>query len=104
MATIQRNLPFGPEKLVPFTNELFDRQEEKATRILFSILQTRSPRKSDWSQVFSESSEGANYYRTIDRARSAQAGAQEGADEALRSPEEPLRLGRSHRNTTPASR
>ena len=67
MATIQRNLPFGPEKLVPFTNELFDREEEKAARILFSILETRSPRKSDWSQVFSESSEGANY-RTIDRA------------------------------------
>src|SRR5215210_3890322 len=67
MATIQRNLPFGPEKLVPFTNELFDREEDKAARILFSILETRSPRKSDWSQVFSESSEGANY-RTIDRA------------------------------------
>ncbi len=67
MATIQRNLPFGPEKLVPFTRELFDREEEKAARILFSILETRSPRKSDWSQVFSASSEGANY-RTIDRA------------------------------------
>jgi len=68
MATIQRNLPFGPEKLVPFTNELFDREEEdKAARILFSILETRSPRKSERSQVFSESSEGANY-RTIDRA------------------------------------
>src|SRR3954471_317648 len=67
MATIQRNLPFGPEKLVPFTNELFDREEEKAARILFAILETRSPRKSDWSQLFSESSEGANY-RTIDRA------------------------------------
>ncbi len=69
MATIHRNLPFGPEKLVPFTNELFDREEETAApRILFSILQTRSPpRKSDWSQVFSESAvEGANY-RTIDR-------------------------------------
>lgn len=69
MATTQRNLPFGPEKLVPFTQELFDREEEKAARILFSILETRSPRKSDWSQVFSESSEGANY-RTIDRALS----------------------------------
>ncbi len=67
MATTQRNLPFGPEKLLPFTNELFDREEEKAARILFSILETRSPRKSDWSQVFSESSEAANY-RTIDRA------------------------------------
>ncbi len=72
MATILRNLPFGPEQLVPFTNELFDREEETAAppRILFiSILQTRSPpRKSDWSQVFFESAvEGANY-RTIDRA------------------------------------
>jgi hypothetical protein len=67
MATTQRNLPFGPEKLVPFTQELFDREEDKAARILFSILETRSPRKSDWSQVFSESSEAANY-RTIDRA------------------------------------
>jgi transposase len=67
MATKQRRLPFGPEKLVPFTEELFDRQEEKAARILWSVLETRSPRKSDWSQVFSESSEGANY-RTIDRA------------------------------------
>ena len=66
MTTLQRNLPFGPEKLVPFTNELFDREEEKAARILFSILETRSPRKSDWSQVFSESSEASNY-RTIDR-------------------------------------
>src|SRR3954447_4480151 len=66
MTIKQRHLPFGPEKLVPFTEELFDRQEEKAARILWSVLETRSPRKSDWSQVFSESSEGANY-RTIDR-------------------------------------
>jgi hypothetical protein len=66
MATTQRNLPFGPEKLVPFTQELFDREEEKAARILWSVLETRSPRKSDWSQVFSHSSEAANY-RTIDR-------------------------------------
>ncbi len=66
MTTVQRKLPFGPEKLVPFTEELFDREEEKAARILWSILESRSPRKSDWSQVFSESSEGANY-RTIDR-------------------------------------
>jgi hypothetical protein len=66
MTTTQRHLPFGPEKLVPFTQELFDREEEKAARILYSILETQSPRKSDWSQVFSESSEGSNY-RTIDR-------------------------------------
>ncbi len=67
MTTTQRQLPFGPEKLLPFTEELFDREEEKAARILFSILESRSPRKSDWSQVFSEkSSEGADY-RTIDR-------------------------------------
>jgi hypothetical protein len=66
MATTQRHLPFGPEKLVPFTTEIFDREEEKAARILHSILETQSPRKSDWSQVFSESSEAANY-RTIDR-------------------------------------
>lgn len=66
MATKQRKLPFAPEKLVPFTEELFDCEEEKAARILFSILESGSPRKSDWSQVFSESSEGANY-RTIDR-------------------------------------
>lgn len=66
MTTIQRTLPFGPEKLLPFTQELFDRQEQKAARILWSILETQSPRKSDWSQVFSDSSEGANY-RTIDR-------------------------------------
>lgn len=66
MTTIQRTLPFGPEKLVPFTQELFDHQEQKAARILWSILETHSPRKSDWSQVFSDSSEGANY-RTIDR-------------------------------------
>ncbi len=66
MTTKQRQLPFGPEKLVPFTEELFDREEEKAARVLWSILESRSPRKSDWSQVFSESSEGANY-RTIDR-------------------------------------
>jgi Transposase DDE domain len=66
MTTAQRRLPFGPEKLVPFTEGLFDREERKAARILWSILETQSPRKSDWSQVFSESSEGANY-RTIDR-------------------------------------
>lgn len=66
MNATQRQLPFGPEKLVPFTEGLFDREEEKAARILWSILESRSPRKSDWSQVFSESSEGANY-RTIDR-------------------------------------
>jgi hypothetical protein len=67
MTTKQRQLLFGLEKPVPFTEELFDREEEKAARILFSILETRSPRKSDWSRVFSESPEGANY-RTIDRA------------------------------------
>lgn len=66
MTTTQRKLPFGPEKLLPFTEGLFDREEEKAARILWSILETQSPRKSDWSQVFSDSSEGANY-RTIDR-------------------------------------
>lgn len=66
MTITQRKLPFGPEKLLPFTEGLFDREEEKAARILWSILETQSPRKSDWSQVFSESSEGANY-RTIDR-------------------------------------
>ena len=66
MQTTQRKLPFGPEKLVPFTEGLFDREEEKAARILWSILESRSPRKSDWSQVFSDSSEGTNY-RTIDR-------------------------------------
>jgi hypothetical protein len=66
METTQRKLPFGPEKLLPFTEGLFDREEEKAARILWSILESRSPRKSDWSQVFSDSSEGTNY-RTIDR-------------------------------------
>ncbi len=66
MITTQRQLPFGPEELVPFTEELFDCEEEKAARLLWSILESRSPRKSEWSQVFSESSEGANY-RTIDR-------------------------------------
>lgn len=66
MVTTQRQLPFGPEELLPFTEELFDREEEKAARILWSVLESRSPRKSDWAQVFSESSEGANY-RTIDR-------------------------------------
>jgi hypothetical protein len=66
MTTTQRLLPFGPEELLPFTTELFDREEEKAARILYSILETQSPRKSDWSQVFSESSEASNY-RTIDR-------------------------------------
>ncbi|CAA9328708.1 MAG: hypothetical protein AVDCRST_MAG93-6090, partial [uncultured Chloroflexia bacterium] len=30
MVTIQRHLPFGPEKLVPFTEGLFDREEVKA--------------------------------------------------------------------------
>jgi hypothetical protein len=71
MTTKQRHLPFGPEKLVPFTEGLFDcQEEEKAARILWSVLESRSPRKkSDWSQVFfSESSEGANYRTTIDRA------------------------------------
>jgi hypothetical protein len=67
MDTTQKHLPFDPDALVPFSKELFDREEEKAARILWSILETQSPRKSDWSQVFSESSEGANY-RTIDRA------------------------------------
>jgi Transposase DDE domain len=66
MATTQRHLPFGPQKLLPFTTEIFDREEEKAARILHSILETQSPRKSDWSQVFSASSEASNY-RTIDR-------------------------------------
>lgn len=67
MVTTQRQLPFGPEELLPFTEKLFDFEEEKAARILWSVLESRSPRKSDWSQVFSDSSEGANY-RTIDRA------------------------------------
>lgn len=49
MTTTQRKLPFDPEKLVPFTEGLFDREEEKAARILWSILETQSPRKSDWS-------------------------------------------------------
>lgn len=67
MNTTQRKLPAsGPEKLLPFTEELFDRQEEKAARILWSIPETKSPRKSDLSRVFAESSEDANY-RTIDR-------------------------------------
>jgi hypothetical protein len=66
MVTTQRQLPFGPEELSHFTEELFDREEQKAARLLWSILESRSPRKSDWAQVFSESSEGANY-RTIDR-------------------------------------
>src|SRR5919199_5910641 len=67
MITTQRKLPFGPEKLLPFTEELFDREEQKAARILWSILETQSPRKSDLSQVSAEeSSEGANH-RTIDR-------------------------------------
>ena len=42
MAAKHRQLTFGPEKLVPFTEELFDRQEEeeeKAARVLFSILE-----------------------------------------------------------------
>ena len=67
MDTTQKHLPFDPDALVPFSKELFDREEKKAARILWSILETRSPRKSDRSQVFPESSEGANH-RTIDRA------------------------------------
>jgi hypothetical protein len=66
MNATQRQLPFGPSQLLPFTEELFDREEDKAARLLWSILESQSPRKSDWSQVFSESSEETNY-RTIDR-------------------------------------
>lgn len=65
--TTQRRLPFGPEALAPFTQELFDREEEKAARILWSILETQSPRKSDWSQVFDEGAKEGTNYRTIDR-------------------------------------
>jgi hypothetical protein len=64
----QRRLPFGPEALEPFTRELFDREEEKAARILWSILETQSPRKSDWSQVFSAGASDGTNYRAIDRA------------------------------------
>ena len=46
MTTKQRQLLFGLEKPVPFTEELFDREEEKAARVLHSILEGRSPRKS----------------------------------------------------------
>lgn len=63
----QRRLPFGPEALLPFTQELFDREEEKAARILWAILETQSPRKSDWSQVFKEEAKEGTNYRTIDR-------------------------------------
>ena len=70
MATKHRQLPFGPEKLVPFTEELFDRQEEeeKAARVLFSILEAPALlyARATGARSFSESSEGANY-RTIDR-------------------------------------
>jgi hypothetical protein len=54
MTTKQRQLLFVPEELVPFTEELFDREEEKAACVLWSILESRSPRKSDWRQVFNE--------------------------------------------------
>src|SRR4051794_18182608 len=91
MDTTQKHLPFDPEALVPFSKELFDREEVNAARILFSILETQSPPKSDWSQVFSESSEGANY-RTIDRALT-KLDAKDGAHAPLRSPE-PVRVGR----------
>jgi hypothetical protein len=33
MVTTQRRLPFGPEKLVPFTEELFEREEERAAAL-----------------------------------------------------------------------
>src|SRR3954447_272279 len=95
MDTTQKHLPFDPEALVPFSKELFDREEVNAARILFSILETQSPPKSDWSQVFSESSEGANY-RTIDRALT-KLDAKDGAHAPLRSPE-PVRVGRPYRN------
>jgi hypothetical protein len=36
-------------KACALTEELFDREEEKSAHILFSVLETRSPRKSDWS-------------------------------------------------------
>ena len=36
MTTTQRTLPFGPVNLLPFTEGLFDREEEKAARILWS--------------------------------------------------------------------
>jgi len=46
MVTIPRQLLFGTDTLVSFTEELFDREEEKPTRVLSSVLKSQSTRNS----------------------------------------------------------
>ena len=46
MATIPRQLLFGTATLVSLTKELFDREEEKPTRVLSSVLKSQSTRNS----------------------------------------------------------
>jgi hypothetical protein len=47
MPTRHTELPLGLEKRVPFTEEIFDRYEEKAARSSpLLVLESRSPRKS----------------------------------------------------------
>jgi Transposase DDE domain len=65
---MQRTLPFGPEALLPFARELFNHHEDNAARLMWSILETRSPRKSDWSRAWSDTLGEDSSYRAIDRA------------------------------------
>ena len=59
-------MPFGAKKLVRFVEELVDNHEAEMARLLWAILETRSPRKSDWAQVYGEGQENSNY-KAIDR-------------------------------------
>jgi hypothetical protein len=46
VTTAQRQPPFGLEALLPFTEELFDREEENAARVLWSILRADLPARA----------------------------------------------------------
>ena len=63
---MQRAMPFGAKKLERFVEELVDNHEAEIARLLWAILETRSPRKSDWAQVYGEGQETSNY-RAIER-------------------------------------
>jgi len=63
----QRHLPFDANALEPFVNEIFESFETQAARLLWCILETGSPRKSQWSQVWSTGAQDNTNYKAIDR-------------------------------------
>jgi hypothetical protein len=56
-------MPFSAKKLELFVEELVDNHEAETAQLLWAILETRSPRKSDWAQVYGEGNEDSNYKR-----------------------------------------